>query len=224
MASLRVLSVFLTLLVACSFSYGAVVVVDPFETGSSFSVNPNQTVSDSQNASEALGGNRYITIDAGAGSLGIDIDVGSGTFYYSAKDGVPGDARIEWGHNGDLNADFSSTFDILPAFWGIVGHDSACGAFDAVLTLEDGDGTVQSVTRNVAASTVWTSERVQWEYSAFSDIDFTDVDNIVLEFNDIGGGGDLSFDFLQGGAVPEPATFAMVLLALGVIRLTRRRA
>lgn len=198
----------------------AMVMIDDFSTGVDSQGITSGNAYFWQNGS-MVGGTRgeFLNITSGNG-LNFDVDVISGIIGLSKDPGVEGYGQIAYGYVpgnpyslNDMNLDLSgeSQFCIT-----VINNDQA-GTMDLSVIA---DGNQFQVTH--ALPVVGSSTDLFFDFSEFTGINFSSVDQIVLQVN-TPAGGDTALDTIK--AVPEPATlFALGAGAAALFGRRRRKA
>lgn len=200
----------------------AVVVIDDFSTGD-VSAGINSGMGYFFQNGSMVGGDRlaFLQVTGNPFGLNVDVDVTTGTLSFSKESGVDGIGQVRYGFmpSGDnsafedLNLDLSgeSAFKVT-----VLNNDLAGLLRLRVRSSTQNSGMYMISTQNIGV--INSSTDVYFDFNSFSGFDFSDVDQIVLEFN-TPAGGDITIDTFE--AVPEPATLA--LLGAGALAISRRR-
>lgn len=192
----------------------AVTLVDDFTTGAAnFGINTG-TVVNFQNGS-MLGGDRMVQLTVTNNNFGLELSINSaaGTFSVNSQPAVDGYAQLGYGYmdNGsggasfdDLNFDLSGEngFEI-----DVVSSDEPAVITIAVRSASNPNNIVM-VSKNVAGNMVNSNQLISWNFSEFAGVDFTNVDQVLVEI-ETGESGDITIGEVR--AVPEPS----ILLGIG---------
>ncbi|MFJ5445464.1 PEP-CTERM sorting domain-containing protein [Methylobacillus methanolivorans] len=146
---------------------------------------------------------------AGSGDAKLTLLSGS---YYPASFGLYGTAAIAFTDN-TIASDISSI-----AFQGIINNFSGSD-FGLTLSYNGGNQAIAGTLVNfVDTSTAADYYYYTWDLSNLS----TPISSYTLNFN-IGFSQSLAFQVDQVAAVPEPSTYAMLMLGLGAVGFAARR-
>ncbi len=222
MKSLKILAIGAISLSAVAAN--ALIMVDDYNTGGgSGSINSGSGYF-FQNGT-MIGGDRlnYLEITGNNIGLSFDVDVLSGIISMSKQPGVSGIGQVRYGYqpSGQTSAfqDLNMNFSGENQFKVTVLSNDLVGNLRLRLRSSSANAGMFLISTKAIAGGINSPTDVTWDYSEFAGMNFSDIDQVILEVA-TGTGGDIAFDNLR--AVPEPAT--MILLGgAAVAALARKR-
>lgn len=202
----------------------ALIVIDDFTSGAvNMSISSGSSIM-FQNGT-MLGGDRYTELLVQSNGFGLEysVDAAAGTLSVSSQPQVDGIATLGYGYadNGgsaifdNLNWDFSgeSLFEI-----DVLSNDQDAVITIALRSTTSNPNTIIMSSKNISGGLVNTPTTLTWSFADFAGVDFTDIDQILVEI-ETGESGDITLSEIR--AVPEPAT--LVALSMGAAALVARR-
>ena len=168
-----------------------------------------------------LGGERFYFTQATAGATAVQIGTPfSGVALYVSTSTGFGSGGMTYGYGTPLNVDLSRSGLIFGFRLGGFGADEPGMTGDISLRVVTSGGT-DEVTKPIATFV----NNPIWLHEEFTGVDFTNVERLELSWgNFTQPGADLDFQmFGTVNGLPEPGTMSMLILALGVILLARKR-
>ncbi len=200
------------------------VMIDDFNSGAASS-SINTGFQYFSQAGTMVGGDRIVFIGITSNAFGLEmaVDTGLGVLSINSESGVDGLGAVGYGLNltsptstayDDLNLDLSgeSQFKIRTL--------SRDGDLVIRVNVRNGNGTNFTVSQTLLGSSINTPEDTFFNFSAFTGVNFADVDQIQVDF-DTANSGDVAVDFIE--AVPEPATLTVLGAAAAIAAARRRR-
>lgn len=216
----------LAILLSCQSSFASVFLVDNFTQGSAQISSSGALVTDYQtDLAGVLGGTRYAYVQrtAGSGSASLGVNVFpflTQGFFISSANAI-GIGGLSWGRFEDLNANMDRSGLIFGFQVGDFAADEPGLSGTIRLTIYSDTGT-DAVAKSISTFV----NNPSWRHEEFDNsVNFANVTRIDLDwygFSEVGADLEFSsFDTLN--FLPEPGTMSMLVLALGVIMMARRR-
>ena len=222
----KTLMIGMAVLAMTGFAGAAIVDIDTFDNGTlDDSISTYTSSTDAEDVAGVIGTTRRITVEAlgsgGSGTVDYNVDGGSniiGLGTNTTSSAWTGEWTLQYGYTAagaadDLAVDLEdSTNTAFRLDFTSCDHD-----YDIAITVTDNDSS-DTVTQNDLAGNL-NPHSVYFDFSSFTGIDFTDVDQIDIVFT---GREDGDYDMSYALATtPEPGTAA--LLTIGAFGLLLRR-
>lgn len=211
-------------LVVISVGAQATVLLDDFSSGAYSKTITGGTVTEFRLGS-MIGGDSYVTTSVSANPIGLSIQSDILNGFWSASSQPLVDGYSEMGYGFSAGAGGSLVFDDLNLNlsgenqfkFNFASSDKPATLFVGVRS-SSGSGTVSTVSTALPGDMINNPFMVTVDFTDFTGVDFSDVDQIVVRMDTIES-GDITMS--QFEAVPEPGT--MAFLALGGLAALRRR-